>query len=178
MKHCTLRNGQILIIREADSQDASIILEYINQVGKETDNLTFGEGGFGISEEEEVTFIEGLAKSDNQLMICAFLDDKLIGQLVFTGGSRPRIRHTGELGITVLKEHWGQGVGSELIDYLIAWTKENKIIRKINLKVRTDNQHAINLYWKFGFISEGTISREFLINGKFLNTLHMGLEID
>ncbi len=154
MTNCQLRNGQILVIREAEKEDASRIIDYINKVGKETDLLTFGEGGFGITVDKEAEFIEGISKSDNQLMICAFIEDELVGQLVFTGGSRPRIKHAGEFGITVLKEHWGKGVGSELISYLIRWAKETKIVRKINLRVRSDNQNAISLYRKLGFISE------------------------
>lgn len=58
-------------------------------------------------------------------MILAFIEEQLVGQLVFTGGARPRVKHAGEFGITVLKEHWGKRVGSELISYLIKWAKEN-----------------------------------------------------
>ena len=168
----------MLTIREAKNEDASVILDYVNKVGAETDNLTFGEGGFGISEEEESAHINNITKLDNQLMLCAFIDGKLTGQLVFRGGSRPRIRHSGEFGITVLKEHWGKGVGSELINNLIAWAKETQIIKKINLRVRSDNQSAIGLYRKFGFVSEGTISRDLFINGKFYDSIHMGMDID
>jgi len=168
----------MLTIREAKNEDASVILDYVNKVGAETDNLTFGEGGFGISEEEESALINNITKLDNQLMLCAFIDGKLTGQLVFRGGSRPRIRHSGEFGITVLKEHWGKGVGSELINNLIAWAKETQIIKKINLRVRSDNQSAIGLYRKFGFVSEGTISRDLFINGKFYDSIHMGMDID
>ena len=45
MKQYQLRNGQILTIRNAKNEDASVILGYVNIVGVETDNLTFGEGG-------------------------------------------------------------------------------------------------------------------------------------
>ena len=178
MKHSQLISGHMLTIREAKNEDASVILDYVNKVGAETDNLTFGEGGFGISEEEESALINNITKMDNQLMLCAFIDGKLTGQLVFRGGSRPRIRHSGEFGITVLKEHWGKGVGSELINNLIAWAKETQIIKKINLRVRSDNQSAIGLYRKFGFVSEGTISRDLFINGKFYDSIHMGMDID
>ncbi len=178
MKYCQLRSGQTLVIREAEKEDASRIIDYINTVGKETDNLTFGEGGFGITVDKEGEFIEGISKSDNQLMICAFKEDTLVGQLVFTGGSRPRIKHAGEFGVTVLKEYWGKGVGSELISYLMGWAKETQIVRKINLRVRSDNHSAISLYKKFGFVSDGTITREFVINGKFYDSIHMGMEID
>lgn len=96
MKHYQLRNGQMLTIRGAKTEDASVILDYVNKVSVETDNLTFGEGGLGISEDEETSSIETIAKLDNQIMLCAFIDEKLVGQLVFRGGSRTRIRHSGE----------------------------------------------------------------------------------
>jgi len=178
MKYCQLRSGETLVIREAGKEDAARIIDYINTVGKESDNLTFGEGGFGISEDREAVFIEAISKSENQLRLCAFIDDNLVGHLGFTGGSRPRIMHAGEFGITVLKEHWGKGVGSALIHYLIRWGKETEIVRKINLRVRSDNNSAISLYRKFGFVSEGTITREFFINGKFYDSIQMGMEID
>jgi len=178
MKYYQLRSGQMLTIREAQKGDAAVIIDYVSKVGAETDNLTFGEGGFGITEDKEASIIETITKSNNQLMLCAFIDEKLVGSLGFHGGLRQRIRHTGEFGITVLKEHWGKGVGSELINYLIVWAKETRIIRKINLRVRSDNHSAISLYKKSGFVSEGTITQEFFINGKFFDAIHMGLEIE
>lgn len=87
MKQCQLLNGQILIIRKAEKNDALGILEYINKVSTESDNLTFGEGEFGITEDKEVKIIETITKSDNQLMLCAFIEDKLVCQLVFRGGA-------------------------------------------------------------------------------------------
>lgn len=178
MKHYQLRSGQSLAVREAKKEDALVILDYANIVGAETDNLTFGEGGLGISEDKEAAIIKAITESDNQLMICGFINEKLVGQLVFRGGSRPRTRHVGEFGITVLKEHWGKGVGSELLNFLIACAKETQIVRKINLKARSDNHSALNLYKKLGFVSEGTMTREFFINSKFYDSIHMGLEIN
>lgn len=178
MKYCQLKCGQTLVIRVAVKEDASKVNDYKNMVSKETDNLTFGEGEYEITAEKESENIERIYKSDNQLMICAFISDQLVGQLRFNGGSRPRIKHTGEFGITVLKEHWGKGIGGELISYLVEWSKETQIVRKINLWVRSDNHRAIGLYRKSGFVSGGTVTREFFINGKFYDVIHMGLEID
>lgn len=178
MSSFQLSTGKPLVIREAKKEDAPVIIDYINKVCKETDNLTFGEGEFGITVDNEVEFIEGILKSDNQLMICAFIEENLVGQLTFNAGHRPRVSHAGEFGITVLKEYWGLGIGTELIKYMIHWAKETGIIRKINLRVRSDNQGAIRLYQSLNFVYEGTITREFLIDGKFYDSLHMGMEID
>jgi RimJ/RimL family protein N-acetyltransferase len=34
-------------------------------------------------------------------------------------GTRPRVQHAGEFGLSVAKDHWGQGIGSALIDGLL-----------------------------------------------------------
>ncbi|MDQ7096777.1 GNAT family protein [Desulfosporosinus sp. PR] len=178
MEYSRLKNGKTLIIRKAQKEESSKFLDYINKVCAESENLTFGQGEFGITEEKEVEFIASLAKADNGLMIFALIGDELVGQLVFNGGHRPRIRHTGEFSITVLKEYWGFGIGTELIKYMINWAKETRLIRKINLRVRSDNQIALNLYKRLNFKFEGTITREFFINGNFYDSIHMGMEID
>ena len=72
-KICKLKNGQTLIIREAEVGDATEIINFVNQISGETEYLTFGEGEFEINEAEEVEFIKSISKSSNGLMICAFL---------------------------------------------------------------------------------------------------------
>jgi len=83
-----------------------------------------------------------------------------------------------DLGITVKKLYWRRGIGREMMKYLTDWAKQTGIIRKINLSVRNDNVGAINLYKQFGFIEEGTSSWQLLINGKFYDTVIMGLKIE
>lgn len=63
--------------------------------------------------------------------------------------------HRAELGITVRKDYWGQGIGSLLMKELIKYAKENRI-EILNLDVRSDNVNAIHLYEKFGFKHIGT----------------------
>lgn len=178
MKLIKLNDKNIIIIKEADKTDSMKMIKYIEKISRESDNLTFGEGEFLITFQQEEEFIEMVSKQKNSLFIIAEDKGKIIGNLSFIGGKRPRTMHTGEFGISVLKEYWGNGVGTELINYLIQWSKETEIIRKINLRVRTDNSAAIHLYEKMGFVNEGRISREMIINDKFVDTYLMGLEID
>ncbi|HBG38418.1 MAG TPA: N-acetyltransferase, partial [Clostridiaceae bacterium] len=80
----------------------------------------------------------------------------------------------GELGIAVLKQFWGIGVGNFLMDYLFKWINSNGIIKKVDLSVREDNINAINLYIKWGFKIEGRISKGLYINGKYYDLYNMG----
>ncbi|MGY0375267.1 GNAT family N-acetyltransferase [Clostridium sp. JNZ J1-5] len=177
MKEVNVKNEKV-IIRKANKSDAKALIDYLNVIGGESDFLTFGIGQFRISVEQEEDFIGNALKNENALLIIAEINGKVVGNLNFSGGIRQRVAHVGEFGVSVLKEYWGNGIGEELIKYLISWSKSSGIIRKINLKVRTDNIRGIHLYKKLGFSEEGIVRRDFLINGEFYDSSLMGLLID
>lgn len=171
-------NDEKVIIRKANKADAEALIEYINIIGGQSDFLTFGAGEFKVSVEDEEKVIEDSLKKCNRLFIIAEYKEQIIGHLTFSGGSRQRTAHTGEFGVSILKEYWGNKIGEKLVSYLIKWSEETGIIRKINLRVREDNERAINLYKKLGFIEEGILKRDFLVNDKFYDSLMMGLLIN
>ena len=162
-------------IREAEAVDAPSLLEYIEEAAAETDFLTFGAGEFSLTHEEESEFLENCRESINEIYLIAWIGDAIAGTLSFTGGNHKRTRHTGEFGMTVRKQFWGQGVGSLLLDTLIAWARSGGVVTKINLQVRADNERAISLYELKGFEREGRILNSILLGGKYHDSLCMGL---
>lgn len=174
----TIYNDEELLIRPAKKDDAHEVLQLLNIVGGESNNLTYSgnELGFTISQEE--TFIEGHNQCNNSLFIVAVYKDKIIGTLNFAGGNRTRIAHSGMFGMSVLKEYWGIGVGTCLVDYLLEWAEENGIIKKIELQVKIDNIRAIELYKKMGFTVEGRLRKSLKINDEYYDTLYMGRLIE
>ncbi|HKL41303.1 MAG TPA: GNAT family N-acetyltransferase [Clostridia bacterium] len=178
MKEVILKNGEKVLIRKAVQSDAKSIIRYIHEISGESNNLTFGEGEFNVTVSQEEDMIQKVSEADNKLFLVVLKDEKIIGNLSFMGGNRPRTRHMGDLGMTVLKSYWGEGIGGALLEYLIEWCENNPIVRKINLQVKVDNENAIKLYEKFNFKREGHIERFFLIHGKFFDAYSMGLLID
>jgi RimJ/RimL family protein N-acetyltransferase len=174
VKH-TLPNGETLTVREADALDAGPIIDYLDLVCGETEFLSFGAGEFGMSLEEEMIYLEQSREADNRFYIVATVDGEIVATLGFDGGRRPRLRHTGEFGITVRKSHWGLGIGSTLLDLMIGWAHASGCVKKINLRVRVDNTRAIQLYEKKGFVVEGTVRRDLCVHGTFHDHLLMGL---
>ena len=79
--------------------------------------------------------------------------------------------------MSVRKDCWGLGVGSRLMDTLIDWATESNEVTKLNLRVRTDNERAIALYRRKSFAIEGTIRKDFLIDGKYFDHYWMGREL-
>lgn len=178
MSEVLIKNGQKLIIRKAAKEDAAEIVEYMLAIGGESDNLTFGKGELKMTLEAEENFIEDINSKDNEIMLIVLLENKIIASAALRAGDRNRVKHVGEFGITVRKAYWGLGIGSALLNYLIEWARSTRIIRKINLRVRDDNENAIKLYKKCGFQQEGLITREFCIEDRFYDAIAMGLEID
>ena len=172
-----LADGRVLLIREAESEDARLVLDYVNGISGESDFLSFGPGEFDLTEPEEEEFLIRYRASANQIYLLGIIDDTVVSTLNFSGGRRPRVRHSGEFGISVRREYWGLGIGSLMLDALIEWARETGIVKKINLRVRTDNRRAIRLYESKGFEIEGTSRKEILLNGRYYDHHWMGLEL-
>lgn len=170
-----LKDGRVLVIREAAVEDARAVLDYIKGISGESDYLSFGPGEFELSVPEEEEYLRKCRDSDNQLYLLGLIDDMVVSTLTFSAGRRPRVRHSGEFGMSVRKRCWGFGIGSLMLDTLIDWAKDTGIIKKINLRVRTDNQRAIQLYEGKGFVREGTIRMEMFLDGKYYDHHWMGL---
>lgn len=167
-----------VVIRRANKEDASNMVEYLKEIGGESDFLTFGKNELNVSVSDEGNFIDTLNKSKNSLPLVAEVNGKIVGNLNFSAGRNSKVRHVGEFGVSVLKDYWGNKIGNKLIEYLIKWSKDTGIIRKINLMVREDNTRAIRLYKKIGFVEEGILKREFLSEGKFYSGISMGFYVN
>lgn len=143
-----------IIIERAKSSDAAKILEYLKQVGGETDNLTFGKEGMPFSVKVEEDYIAKMENSIDDTMLVAKQDEKIIGIASLNRQPR-RMSHRGDFGVSVLKNHWGEGIGSKLLEGIINFAKENAF-SIIDLQVRSDNLRAIHLYEKYGFVKYAT----------------------
>lgn len=140
-------------IEKARPEDAAALIDYLRVVGGESDNLTFGAEGLPATVEEETAFLEKSAADTRSVILLAKEDGEIIGDGHIEAFSR-RLSHRAGLGITVRKAAWGRGVGTAIMERLIAHAWEQGI-EIIELQVRSDNARAIRLYEKFGFVKIG-----------------------
>ena len=95
-------------IEKAVTSDAAMLLEYLKQVGGETDNLTFGPEGMPFSVEAEAEFISSIENSIDNIMLLAKYNDKIVGCASLSRLPR-RMKHRGDFAISVVKEYWNKG---------------------------------------------------------------------
>jgi RimJ/RimL family protein N-acetyltransferase len=176
--HSDPDRAESIRIRPAVESDAPALLRFLAAVGEETPYLTFGAEGPAVSEADERAYIARVCAADKCVMLLAEMDGRLVGCLTFEGGARWRIRHVGEFGLSVARSHWGRGVGQALVEALVGWARAGGIVRKLNLRVRADNERAIRLYERLGFTVEGRLARDLADGGRFFDSIAMGLTID
>ncbi len=163
-------------IEKAIPSDAAMLLEYLKQVGGETDNLTFGPEGMPFSVEAEAEFISSMENSIDNIMLLAKSDDKIVGCASLNRLPR-RMKHRGDFAISVAKDYWNKGIGSQLLNNIIAFAKENNF-EIIDLQVRSDNENAIHLYEKYGFKKIGEHPAFFKIGDENISFNIMCLKIN
>ena len=163
-----------VLYREAVAADAEALIEYTKKVGGETDNLSHGIEGVPCSVERQARFVEKFAKNSSDLMLVAECDGQIVANASLSRNRIARYNHRAELSITVLRDFWGQGIGSKLMEMLISFAKDTQA-SVVSLEVRADNERAIALYQKFGFEVVGLYKKFFKIGNKYHNALIMNL---
>lgn len=108
--------------------------------------------------------------------LCHFVavEDDVVGWcdvLPVVGDTRA---HVGQLGMGLVAEARGKGIGRGLLEKTMAkaWTAG---FRRIQLAVRTDNQRAIALYERFGFVIEGCFRRDIRVGDEYFDGYGMAL---
>jgi putative acetyltransferase len=78
-----------------------------------------------------------------------------------------------KLGISVVPQAQGQGVGSALMQAMCDYAERWMGVLRIELTVYTDNAPAIALYRKFGFVVEGCHRGYALRDGRYVDAFAM-----
>ena len=96
----------------------------------------------------------------------AELDGDIIGWADIVPIDTESMRHVGLLGIGIVTEYRGQGIGSKLLGKVIthAWDSG---LKRIELEVFSNNTVAVSLYKNSGFEIEGTKCNARYLNGKY-----------
>jgi ribosomal protein S18 acetylase RimI-like enzyme len=103
--------------------------------------------------------------------------DRVVGWCDVTPKDRPATRHCGVLGIGLVPEWRGRGVGRRLMEHALEAARAFPLAR-VELWVRADNARAIALYRQIGFEEEGRRRRTLLVDGVYYDDIMMALLFD
>ncbi len=172
----TLRDGRTLTLREPVPDDALALIAFHKRVGGETDYLLSDENGIsGMDEENERDYIEKTLGMANTRMCLALVGGEIVGLGNVRGEASPRIAHNGGMGIAIRRDCWGLGVGRILMRTLIGFARANGTLKRLELSARADNERAIALYERFGFVICGRAHRQICVRGEYFDSVGMEL---
>ena len=96
---------------------------------------------------------------------------------VTAAGSRRKVLHRARFGISVLKELWGMGIGRMLMESCIDCARRAGYTQ-LELEVVADNERAMSLYRRAGFVEYGRNPRGYWSSSTgFQELVHMRLEL-
>ena len=84
---------------------------------------------------------------------------------------------TGESGILIGdKKEWGKGNATEASNTILEFCfSDNVKLRKVTLGVVAENESAVQLYGKLGFIQEGLLKKQALHMNKWCDVIRMAI---
>ena len=152
----TLPDHQTVTIRSVEPEDAPRMIQYMKIMLGETPFLLRTPDEFNYTEEEEARVLAGRKNDPRCLMLAAEVNGRIIACAdIQSHGPKSRVMHRAELGISVRKDYWRQGIGSALMERLILFAARSGY-EQIELTVESQNRRALGLYLKYGFMVYGT----------------------
>ena len=123
----------------------------------------------------EESWKERLAKfGPNDYGLVACVEGEIVGMLSLTATtSSPRRKHVGWLGMAVHDQWQSKGVGTALMKAAIDLADNWLDLSRLELTVYTDNEPALKLYQKLGFVIEGTHKKYAFRDGGYVDAYSM-----
>jgi RimJ/RimL family protein N-acetyltransferase len=174
----TLKNGNEAWLRNGNAPDGNAVFDIFNTTHAETDYLLSYPDENCFDPEQEAHFLEEKTRSPNEIEIIAFIDGKIAGIAgIGAVGTKYKVKHRAEFGISILKEYWGLGLGRALTEACIQCARDAGYVQ-MELNVVSENKRAISLYQNLGFAEFGRNPKGFLSRTSgFQELIYMLLEL-
>jgi diamine N-acetyltransferase len=126
--------------------------------------------------EDQRKKIEKMTSDHNTIFftICSVETDKPIGITAFH-----RIDWVGRMAIFYIaiaeKENWSKGYGKETTSLMVRYAFETLNLNRVQLHVAVENEAAVNVYKKCGFVVEGTLRQAMYHRNRYSDFYVMGI---
>ena len=165
--------GKLATIRPMELSDVKKFVYYLNDE-KIKDYLSLV---FPINQFLEEEWIRKNSISHNSLHFAVDVEGVLIGSVGLI--SIDWIARSAEFGIAIYDpNYWNRGIGTEVTQLMLKYAFEYLNLNRVWLQVFENNQRAIRVYEKCGFIQEGRMRQARYLKGQYLDVIIMGILAD
>lgn len=171
----TLVDGATVTLRSPEVDEAQRVVDYIGAICHETDQLMRDPADEVPTVEFERRWLGRAREDAGRIMIMAEADGRIVGLANATQGVRVRQRHLADLGISTRSGWRGRGLGRAMMEHVIGWARANAEIEWLALSVFADNDPALALYRRLGFVEDAVLPRRAKRDGVYLDLVEMSL---
>jgi RimJ/RimL family protein N-acetyltransferase len=161
----TARDGRPWTLRPARPTDARGLAALFAAVRSEGRWLLTPPSA--LSQPSEAFFIGEMIRSSDGLTLVAEADGEVIGNVLVSVERNTVSSHVGTLSIVVANGWREVGIGSEMVRAAQQWSAAHGLL-KLALAVFPDNERAIAVYERAGFVREGLRRRQYRGEGDVL----------
>jgi ribosomal protein S18 acetylase RimI-like enzyme len=145
--------------------------EVVGVVARERRYIGFVEGP-GV--ESTRAFVRAIVSGAGVQMLAVTPHDVVVGWCDIVRNPVEGFRHVGRLGMGLLPDYRGRGVGAQLALETIRSARSTGIER-VELEVFASNERAVALYRRLGFLTEGIRRRARKLDGAYDDNVVMAL---
>ena len=80
-----------------------------------------------------------------------------------------------EVGLTLLPEHRGQGLGQDVLRVLLGYAFRSRNLRRVHLQSIASNERALAAYRAVGFVEEGRLREHAWVEGSYEDIVLMAV---
>lgn len=175
----TLKDGRRAVIRSPRDEDIPGMLDYLYVSAGETEFiLRYPEECGKYTPEGEKALFDRANASECEAMLVCLVEGRLAGNCQVMWSRNIKTGHRAMVAIALLKEYWGQGIGTAMMRELIRIAEGNENILQMELDFVEGNVRARALYEKMGFRITGVKPNAIrLKDGTLLNEYSMTREV-
>lgn len=170
------KSGKEATLRYLKFDDWMDLLELNNSL---VDEEAMIDANIKKTEKEEIELICNQIKAienNEAIVVVPEVDKKVVGICVISK-NRFRESHIGNLGIAILRDYRGMGIGEKLMEKALEVAKEELGLKMVTLTIYEDNEIAIRLYRKLEFKEYGRLPKAVQYKGNLATKVLMYKEL-
>jgi RimJ/RimL family protein N-acetyltransferase len=181
LREFTTKSNRTALLRILKENDAKDLQDYINRLSSEDTYVAFSGENVTLKEEQATikSYLNSL-KNGNCIPIICKIDGKIVSicRINRKLNMKKRSLHIAVVVISVRKEFRGEGIGKECLDEVITQSRNLKGVSILKLTAFADNEPAIKLYEKAGFIEVARLPKQYFYKGKYQDNIIMQKELE
>jgi RimJ/RimL family protein N-acetyltransferase len=177
----TLKNGESATIRYPQWEDLTELTKFINEISQE--NIFVSYSGEVITREQESNWIADISvrmESGDAVYLVAHNGSRIVASFAIVRSEKIKTltKHIGNYGAVIAKDYRGVGLGYQISTALITEARKNIMgLKQLQLGLFGNNEAALGLYHKLGFVECGRFQKGLFHKGEYQDEILMQMEL-